>query len=415
VPEQAGVDFYQYWGVAKCQRATNFTLGSPYRNGAGYGAQLRQLAAASGDATLQRAVASRDAPDLTGTPFVYYLMGSLPGPYSRTLLLYRAALFAAFALAVFLLARPLASPAMAGALAASTAVASDALLLDLAVGNLSSLQLLGLVGAAVVARRDPRLRTALWLPPLLVLLTLVKPVVGLAAGLLGLSLLLRQVSWQARAVVVGSAAAAAGLFAALPALLFGSVTVWPDWWSATFSSGERLAYEVVQGNYSGVALLARLGGHSTGWGLAWVAASLGGSVLALAALVRWRHGAGSGFGAATLEFLRDPLAAASLGIVALLALSPLVWSHYGVLAVAPALWLCGPGGGPWPRALGWLSLLLVVDLPRRLYLLLPDLPWMVLDLNHAFAWIPLWIGMLGVLAAKLPAPPLNPPLPPRPS
>lgn len=407
VAGQPGTDFYQFWGMAKAQREAQFQLGSPYRNPAGYQAQLERLAAQSGDAVLASAVASRAAPDPTGTPFTYYLLGTWPGPYSQGLAGFRALQFLAFTVAVFLLVRPLAGRWVAGLLAVAIAWASDPLLLDLAVGNLSSLQLLALVVAATaLERRGASPALGGWLPPLLVLVTLLKPVVVAAAGLLGLSLL-RHASGRGRGLAVASAAGATAVFVALPVVLFGDLAAWRDWWGATFPSGARLAYEVTEGNYSGVALLARLGGGSIGLSMGAIALAMAASLAGTLAL-RWRPGV---LRRAAGLVLDDPLGATAVGILLLLALSPLVWSHYHVLAVVPALWLCrtGPEPGRWPQWLGWLSLLLAVDVPRRLYLLWADLPWMVLDACHAYAWVVAWLGTLAVLAARLNPPP---PLPP---
>lgn len=401
VPAQPGVDFYQFWGMAKAQREAQFRLGSPYRNPAGYQAQLVRMAAQSRDEALAAAVASRTAPDPTGTPFTYYLLGSWPGPYAQGLAWFRAAQFLAFVAAVFLLVRPLAAPVSAGFLAIAIACASDPLLLDLAVGNLNSLQLLALVVAATALGRAPGRALAGGLPPLLVLASLLKPIVLAAAGLLGLSLLARA-SPRGRLIAIAAAAGATGVLVLPPAFLFGDLGTWRDWWLATFSSDTRLAYEIAEGNYSGITLLARLGDGSIGGSMAVTAmalvVSLAGALLAggrqWLAPGRWPRAAG--------RVLDDPLGAAALGILLLLALSPLVWSHYHVLAVLPALWLCGARpGAPWTRALGWCSLLLTVDLPRRLYLIWPDLPMMVLDASHAWGWGVAWLGMLGVLADRL--------------
>lgn len=397
--EQPGIDFYQYWGIAKAQRAAAFALGSPYRNPAGYQDRLLGIAAASGDARLQSLAASKEWLDVTGTPFVYSLMGGLPAPYSRALMLWRAVLVFAFACAVFVLARPLASAATSGLLALATALAFDPLLLDVQVGNLSSVQLLGLVVAAALLQRRPMgPMQMLLVPALLVLLTLMKPIVAIAALLLGLSLLL-QGGPRERVTAIASAGAATVVFGLLPALLFGSVTVWGDWWREAFVSDARLAYGAVHGNYSGVALLANMTGQSVGRVIALVGAAVAAS-LALAALPARSPRAALGAGC---SLLGDPACASALGVLALLAASPLVWSHYQVLVVIPALWLCGAPAGArrWPQGLGWATLVLAADLPRRLLMVWGGLPLPVVDAVHAWSWVPLWIGALGVYRARL--------------
>lgn len=401
VPRQAGVDFYQYWGIAKAQRAAGLQLGNPYRNRGGYQDGLDRLAAQSGDARLAEAVASRPLPDLTATPSAYSLLGAWPGPYSRGLALYRIAQLAAFALAVFLLARALVPAPLAAGFAAAVAAASDPLLLDVAVGNVTTLQLLGLVVVAEVLRRGgPTRALAWWAPPLLLAVGLLKPTLLLPAGLLGLVVLARQPSPAGRASAVAAGILASAVLALAPVLLFGDFAIWTDWWAGIFSSQTRLSYEVVEGNFSGVTLLARLADVSVGASLGLTALALGASLTGALALARWRHAGALRWRDAGRATLADPLGPAVLGILLLLALSPLVWSHYHVLAVAPGLWLCR-SGERWTRALGWATLLLAVDLPRRLYLLWGDLPWMLWDASHAWGWVPAWIGLLGVLAARL--------------
>jgi hypothetical protein len=396
---QPGLDFYLMWSVAKAQRGSGFTLDSPYRDTEGYHARLLRDAAASGDAVLQDA-APRVSMDFTGTPFVYYLMGSLPGPYATALLAFRAAQLLAFALAVFVLARPLASMPTAAALAAATALAFDPLLLDVKNGNLGALLLFGLamlgqwLSRPLAASGGVGRVHALLAPALLVLLAVIKPIVAGAALLMGLALL-RAGSGFARAAALGSAVVALALFYLAPCALFDSLAVWGDWAREAFSSDARLAYNIDMGNYSGILLLAEGAGRSPGWAMQVTAFALAAS---LAGVLGW---SGRRALAAVAQDARaDPLAAAALGIVLLLALSPLVWSHYQVLAVLPALWLCrAPAGAP--RVLGWLALVLVADLPRRVAMVWEGLPWLVLHVSHAYSWLLLWAGLLVVLRARL--------------
>lgn len=396
--EQPGIDFYQFWGVAKAQRAASFALGSPYTHPAPYRDRLAAMAAAGSDEPMQMLAAGKASLDLTGTPFAYTLMGSLPAPYSRALLLWRIAQLAAFALAVFVLTRPLASTLASGLLAVATVLAFDPLLLDVRVGNLSSVLLAGLVAAAALMRRYPTGPVAtLLVPALLVLLTLLKPTVAIATALMGLALLL-QGGPRERLRAIAAAAASAALLGLLPALLFGSTAVWGDWWREVSASDARLAYPLIDGNYSGVALLAGLTGLSVGGVAICMAAA---AAVSLAATTLPGRSPRAVFFAG-LSLLRDPLAAAALGILALLAVSPLIWSHYQVLVVIPALWLCAApaGEGRWPRWLGWGVLLVVADPLRRLLVLWDGL-LPVVDVVHAFSWVPLWIGALGVYRARL--------------
>ena len=83
-----------------------------------------------------------------------------------------------------------------------------------------------------------------------------------------------------------------------------------------------------------------------------------------------------------------------------LATSPLVWEHYQLLAVIPALWLCRAGATGW-GALGWLSLLAFADLPENFNSFAGHIPGWLMILNHSFCWLPLWIGMVMQATAPL--------------
>jgi hypothetical protein len=185
----------------------------------------------------------------------------------------------------------------------------------------------------------------------------------------------------------------------LPVALFGSAAVWSDWSSYILSSADRLAYDIDSGNYSAVTWLAWLSSAEVGRVTASVAVALAASAAAAIGPQRaWR---------ACCELFRDPLCAASLGIVVLFSLSPLVWSHYQVLAIVPALWLCRASSAVWPRVLGWGSLILFADPVRRVLMAWP-LPTSVAELCHAFSWVPLWIGLLLVLRERAHAPGAQP-------
>ncbi|WP_029919106.1 glycosyltransferase 87 family protein [Nevskia soli] len=404
LPNQLGVDFYQFWGIAKSQQSSGFRLGSPYRNPAGYQQQLLKLAAVEGDAELVAAVGKREQPDLTGSPLLYYLLGMLPQKYTVALWSFRTAQFVAFALAAFLLVRRLTSgPVSALTFAVALAAAFDPLLLDMAVGNLSSFQLLGLVLVAGLLEQGGAsnvrigLAQALLVTVVLVLLTLVKPSIAAATALAGLCLY-RKTERRVRTIIAVTAGAVCALLYALPCMLFNSASVWADWWSGTFSSVDRLAYAGGDGNYSGVGLLSSRLGISIAAAMALVGTFLLVSLLwPIVSVCATTSKAGRDYLAVIRNGLVDPYLCIAFGVVVSFALSPLVWSHYQVLGIIPALWLCWNQGtrNRLPRIAGWLALLLMADLPRRIYLL-AGVPWILIEACHGFSWLLLWVGMITV-------------------
>jgi hypothetical protein len=116
---------------------------------------------------------------------------------------------------------------------------------------------------------------------------------------------------------------------------------------------------------------------------------------------------------ASRAILADPLAAASLGLCATLATSPLVWGHYLTVFAIPIAWYA-----LWDRELrgtarAWIggALFLCTAL---LYLGLVDLVLSVFEIVDsdgtvrsitAFAWIPLFGALLLWLQARLAADP----------
>ncbi|MFI4980184.1 MAG: glycosyltransferase 87 family protein [Nevskiales bacterium] len=401
---QPGVVFYQFWGIAKSQQSSGFQLGSPYRNPAGYQKQLSKLAAVEGEAELVAAVSKREQPDLTGSPLLYYLLGMLPRKYTAALWGFRTAQFVAFVLTAFLLVRRFTSGRVSALIfAVALAAAFDPLLLDMAVGNLSSLQLLGLVLVAGLLEQgglnNARIGSAqaVLVSVMLVLLTLVKPNIAAATVLLGLCLYLKT-ERRDRAIAAVAAGAVSALLYALPCVLFNSASVWVDWWSGTFSSVGRLAYAGGDGNYSGVGLLSSRLGISVAAAMALVGTFLLVSLLWPIASVRaTAFKVGRDYLAVIRNGLVDPYLCIAFGVVVAFALSPLVWSHYQVLGIIPALWLCRDQGPRYqlPRLAGWLALLLLADLPRRIYLLV-SAPWILIEACHGFSWLLLWVGTIMV-------------------
>ena len=96
--------------------------------------------------------------------------------------------------------------------------------------------------------------------------------------------------------------------------------------------------------------------------------------------------------------LRDPFLAASLGICALLAASPLAWFHYYVLLLAPALRMVAtPSSSGAVKALAGASMILASGAAGWLPALEPAVPYMV-----AVSWAPLWTATLqGANGGKL--------------
>ena len=142
----------------------------------------------------------------------------------------------------------------------------------------------------------------------------------------------------------------------------------------------------------------------------WLVIALTGAVLALslialavwAARVNARDRASLVMGAFGRAF-DDPRLAAAIGVTTCIALSPLFWYHYYVIALIPGLWLLNASGGPSAPALwGLAALVLSSGLLNVLFL---PLGWSAaVEAGAALSWLPLWGGILHRLHSPEPTP-----------
>ena len=402
LPARPGLDFYQMWGVIKAERASGFRLGSPYADPQGYLAVMHVLAVQTGDALLPAALQSRSTLDLTATPLLYDVFGCLPASYRTALGLFRGLLGIAFAVSVAAMIRPLLrNPFAALAWSLTLAAAFDPFLLDVLVCNVNSIQLLLLVAviATIEHYRDRHRpldrRAAMALTAILVFMVLAKPNIAAAAGLL-LCCVVIHAERQSRLLIMALSPLWFAILVALPALEFGTLTVWSDWWHNLTLQPDRWD---VPGNYSTVLLLQQQFGITAAVAKASVSVFLAVGMLVAA----WRKTVppSAAMGACRerlAQVFSDPQACYAVGATVLFAVSPLVWSHYYVLLLPVCFWLIRSGTHrPWVACCGLASLLLALDVQRRLAMAIPHFPAATLDLGHALAWLPAWCGVLALI------------------
>jgi len=266
----------------------------------------------------------------------------------------------------------------------------EPLILDVRVGNLNSLQLLVLVVAALAVRAektgsaDRRFFVRVIAPGLLVVAMFLKP--NIAPAAIAIALLAVSVRLSALVGLLGAAL----VCAVLPILYFGDLSIWGDWWRNTFGTLGRLGYESASGNFSTPLLVANTFGVGLGAAVAVVAAA---GVLFGALTIKFsapRAGAGT-----VLNLRRDPLYWGALGITVSLALAPLTWSHYYVLAVFPVVYLlCAPTTSPPTRAAGMVALFIAAGLLRRIYDVSGWPDPQILVVSARLAWLPLLWGLM---------------------
>lgn len=328
-----------------------------------------------------------------GSPLLYAAFASLPERYSAAAHVFRGVQLLAFAAAVFGWVR------LCGGSAALAAWAVAALALawrpfgdDLFTGNVNALQLAGLAAATAPALRVRRGAGTGWAAlsgALLAALALFKVNLLPAVAGVGLALGLRA-DGRGRRAAGGAALASGALGVVASSAYFASARAWPAWLAFAFGDPRRLGdYAVAQGNVSTARLLAEALGVDPLLATAVVAALLAASLVAVAhARARAR---GEGPLRALGALLAEPRRAAGFGAVAVLALPPLVWFHYFVVALAAVAWLVVPAHDRTVRGLGVASLVVLsaayLPLVARagLYPLLPPL-W-------CLAWTLPWAGL----------------------
>lgn len=401
-----GIDFYQFWGVPVAMRLSGHTLGTPYRNGQRYSAVLKDYAAGASQPKLTAVNRFWSGPDFAGSPFLYTVFALVSSDYTSALGVFRLLQIASFLVAFLLLGYLYRfDPFHLICLALLCLLFYQPLLSDLRVANLGSLQLVALTGLLVLASALPRVPSfvprvslgALLLVALTVV-TLSKPNVALIAALLAVHLGVRHGARLFVAAALPAALVGAALLI-LPCLYFGSWSVWREWYDFVYrSDAYMLVRRVEHGNYSTVVLLSSWLGLDVYVVVAVVATLLAASLIAVAVGVRRsRTSTPLRSRAAALVALarlcHDPRRAAAIGIVLTMAISPLYWLHYYVLALIPSLWLLNahaPSKSP-----GALAAAAMVMSSGMLGLLLWWLGWPAgLPASIALSWFPLWCALL---------------------
>jgi hypothetical protein len=276
---------------------------------------------------------------------------------------------------------------------------------DVRVGNIGTFQLAGLAALLLVADRlRPGPRTSVVGGSILLaglaLLGLVKPNIAPVVAMLAVHLWLVH---GTRVLVVAAAAAAAcaAAAAAVASTNFDSWTIWSEWYGLVAGSNPaKMARPSGGGNYATSVLLSRWFGLGVWTGTIIVATALAVSVAAaLAASGRGDAGrAVARLRRAAEQLFGDPHLAAAVGIVVTVALPPLVWYHYQVIALIPGLWLLSaPASSRLLRLCGLVALALSSGLLNVLFL---PLGWRDAAIAAAgLSWVPVWVGILRRLSS----------------
>ena len=415
-------DFYNFWGVTAAKQ-WDPTLQGPYAGQKGphdgaqkYSAALAERAAQSHDKKLKKAThVRRKGMYLTSTPFLYAsfgIFGSSDSSYTVAWRNYFALQVLAFALSIFAVVYVYSGAAFPGLVLALTLIITFVPFhSDLNVGNLNSIQLGGVTLLVLASKRavsaSPTRRKRWW--SLVILcglfaMTLLKPNLALFAAAMTLHLIASN-GWREFVRWLLPWGTLLGLILVVwSGAIFGRVSVWIDWYDKVFGADPgSLVFPSDMGNVSTALWLSET--VSVPMSIATFVLVAG--VLLLAILgVGWvsvRAGIGlrGGVGLA-VEAFRDPAFAATTGLILTFALMPLVWFHYYVLILFPALWLASkPDHGSVVRLAGALSVLLAAGVLQSV--VGPFFGWRGLQYDAvALSWVPVWVGVVIVLMRRTP-------------
>jgi hypothetical protein len=400
LPRLIAVDFYQYWAVSAALRLRGENLGLPYTNSREYVATVAEYAAQPGNDKLAKVSGVFTRPGFTATPFLYMLFGALPLDFALALAIYHILQVVLSLAAIMALGAVYRYPLfLAVCLALLLVISSGPLTSDIRVGNVGSVQLASLAVLLALVQRLPRARhpTALGSLALsgLTLLALAKPNVALIAAIMALHLLLtRGVRFSAIAAMPAVVSGAAAVI--LPCLHFRSWTVWYEWYRSVF--GHKLyglAGAPGPGNYSTTKMLAGWFHVPVGTAVRLVAIALAVSLIAtvVAAVRADARARAAPVRSGLARILGEPHVAMAIGVTVTIALPPLFWYHYYVIALIPGLWLLNASSGT--RYLPFLGLASLVLSQGLLNVLFIPLGWTdAAAAGAALTWMPLWAGSL---------------------
>ena len=359
-PEQPGADFYQFWGVPVAKSVSG-TARSPYVDSPGYAATLNAMSDASSSGKLHAANAMRRSLEPMGTPFLYAAFAVFPRDYESAQAIFVTLLYLGAGFGVFVLARLRGLDfRWAACVALAVELTFAPFMVDVRAANVNSLQLAAIAALVWISAKNVRTGSSL--------------VDGLFVGVLAVFVIFKpNTLWIAVALAIqfglarGKRAFIAGIgwaallsiaAIAIGAVYFDDSSVWQEWMGLAGRLEGRLPLTLEEGNESLAMWLSRHGGA---YGALGYGAMLGVVLLLALALAMSATGRRSDLLWPTAQrAFSSAWFAASVGVLFTFATSPLVWSHYFVLALVPILWLAGRDGttgvGTWGAAICYLAL-----------------------------------------------------------
>ncbi len=181
-----------------------------------------------------------------------------------------------------------------------------------------------------------------------------------------------------------------------PGIYFGSTMIWIDWLNYYSQGIEKLCYPISHGNYSTVVIVSSFLNVSVTFTMISIALIM--SAIAVCVLFRTLNTRDSvlvGLSKSITKLLGDPFLCASIGVTLTLAISPLVWFHYYMILLLPALWLCLYSKRWTIIVCAIISIWLTSGVFPKPLITDNIVPYLI-----AFGWIPVWGCILIKIADK---------------
>jgi len=415
-----GVDFYQFWAVIKARQLISKDLKSPYPASKQYANCLKIYTDRSSSPLLKEANRIRSNLDLTGTPFLYSIFIILPKNYESALFLYRLIQAVVFIASVILLALTYKEnflPFMAFALL--LIVVYEPISQDIWMGNLNAIQFGILSLLAVLALRiksatedKDKIIAGIIFVCGLVFFNMLKPNYVLVFLFL-MAFLWKTLKTRLFLLTTAAGAIFGILLAAIPCFLFNSVWIWLDWWyqlQRLRADSLKSLYAIEEGNFSTPLLLSKILDIKTEYCFLLTGFFL---VLTLATAVCIRipsrkENIIKRFLTGTSFIFQYPMLCISIGLIITMALSPLIWMHYFVILLLPAIWMIADKSN-WKYA--GISAVISMVLASGILFRVVKLHWenwySLVPYVFGLAWVPLWVGILGIIIVRNMQSPLN--------
>lgn len=389
----SAIDFYEYWGVGMAKKLSGGTLSSPYVDIEGYDELLTTYAGTSGDMRLRlanennRGMYNKYSLELNATPLLYTLYSLMPSDFSLSYGIFLGLRVVLFLSALYLLCPDRKLNLVMVISGFFCVFFYEPLGSDARVGNLNTLQFFVVAATAYYIEfflkkrtgQDLLLQNAAVLGGI-VFMVLLKPNFFLIALALTVSLAANQ-----GVKMFSKAAAAAGMLGValfvIPCLYFNTWMVWSDWFG--YLSHKISSYSIQDGNFATFLFVSKM------FNLSGNVSKLILTAILVASGV-WALMRSAEFNKTVIRIMYNPYLAVAVAVSATMALSPLIWFHYYVMLLLPALWMITVRSSPAIcRAMGMLAFFLSSGFMSRI-IGVNDHLWYF----FASSWVPLWAGVL---------------------